>query len=516
MSTSLFEIVGPIMMGPSSSHTAGMARIGMMAYRIAGFSPAAITLRLSPVLSTTYRGHRTDAALVGGARGFDESSPALRSAIEDSEAAGVPVTIEFYPRGIYHPNTAQVEMKSAAGEEVHVRGISVGGGSLYIDAVDEEPLRLDPELFHLVVWGEGSGAAVRSSAFAGGRIQEGEKISAISSPSAPPEGVKASLLAVAGVQKVRLVEPVLTYGATVSEELRFTEYEDLLGYCREKEKTFAQAAVDYESSRSGFSPEEVRARMKKHLEVMRESVRLGVTEENKLLYGLLDGKDAKRMQAYYEAGKSIAGGIVALAVAKALGVMEYNASMGCVVAAPTAGSAGIVPGCLLALQEHYGFSDERMVDALCVTALTGVVMSHREVSFSGAVGGCQGECGVSSAIAAAGIASLFSDDPEVPLHAMAMCMKNLLGLVCDPIAGPVEVPCIKRNTVGVANAFASADMACAGIRSYISPDEVLEALKDVQRRLPCELRATTTGGLACTKKAVALRERLSKELVQEG
>ena len=514
MSTSLFEIVGPIMMGPSSSHTAGMARIGMMAYRVAGFSPVEITLRLSPVLSTTYRGHRTDAALVGGARGFDESSTALRTALEDSEAQGVPVHIAFYPRGIYHPNTAQVEMKSSDGREVHVRGISVGGGSLYIDAVDEQPLRLDPELYHLVVWGEGSAAAVKKAAVEGARVQAGEKISALSFTSCPPEGLFAALQAADGVYDVRLVEPVLTYGATISEKLRFTTYDEILECCRKEGISLAEVAVRYECDRSGFSPDEVRARMHKHLEVMKESARLGVEEDNKLLYGLLDGKDAKRMQAYYEAGKSIGGGIVALAVAKAIGVMEYNGSMGCVVAAPTAGSAGIVPGCLLALQEHYHFTDDQMVDALCVTALMGVIMSHRDVSFSGAVGGCQGECGVSSAIAAAGIACLFSDDPEVPPQAMAMCMKNLLGLVCDPIAGPVEVPCIKRNTVGVANAFASADMACAGIRSYLPPDQVIEALKDVQHRLPCELRATTTGGLACVEKAVALRERLSRELVK--
>ena len=153
------------------------------------------------------------------------------------------------------------------------------------------------------------------------------------------------------------------------------------------------------------------------------------------------------------------------------------------------------------------------MDALFVSAITGVIMAHRQVSFSGAVGGCQGEVGVSSAIAAAGIASLFSKDPAVVFEAMGMCMKNLLGLVCDPIAGPIEVPCIKRNAVGVANAFISADMACVGITSYIPPDEVIDALKDVQRRLPMELRATTIGGLACSHTGVCLREKLKSELV---
>lgn len=155
---------------------------------------------------------------------------------------------------------------------------------------------------------------------------------------------------------------------------------------------------------------------------------------------------------------------------------------------------------------YYG---KQLVDALFVSALLGVIMAERNISYSGSVGGCQGEVGISSSIAAAGLASLFSDDPNVIVHAMALCLKNLLGLVCDPIAGPIEVPCIKRNAVGVANAFISADMALAGIKSFIPPDEVLDALLDVEQRLPPELKCATIGGLACTRTAKCVRERLA-------
>ena len=230
------------------------------------------------------------------------------------------------------------------------------------------------------------------------------------------------------------------------------------------------------------------------------------------IYGLTGGEDGRKLMKLVGDGATVSGGLIPLATARALGVMEYNASMGCIVAAPTAGSAGIVPGCAVTVQEKFGFTDDQIVDSLFVSALIGVVMSHRDVSFSGSVGGCQGEVGVSSAIAAAGVASLFSDDPQVPLEAMAICLKNLLCLICDPIAGPIEVPCIKRNAVGVANAMISADMAKAGIASYIPPDQVIDALIDVEHRLPAELRCTTTGGLACAEKAVCLRARLEAEL----
>ena len=248
--------------------------------------------------------------------------------------------------------------------------------------------------------------------------------------------------------------------------------------------------------------------MHEHLERMRLSVEQGAGE-NKLLYGLASGKDAKLLSEAVAAGKTISGGIVPEAVAMALGVMELNGSMGCIVAAPTAGSSGIVPGCMMAIQKKYHFTDKQLVDALFVSALLGVIMAERNISYSGSVGGCQGEVGISSSIAAAGLASLFSDDPNVIVHAMALCLKNLLGLVCDPIAGPIEVPCIKRNAVGVANAFVSADMALAGIKSFIPPDEVLDALLDVEQRLPPELKCATIGGLACTRTAKCVRERLA-------
>lgn len=511
MSTSVFEIIGPIMVGPSSSHTAGMARIGLMANQIAALDLEHITLRMSPVLKTTYHGHRTDAALVAGAMGWAEDSPLLRHSLELAPEQGIGIDYAFYPPNIYHPNAVQLEMRGKNGEEVSVRGISIGGGSLCIEAIDEQKILLESDQYNLVLWGEGAKAAAES--VADGEKRHAESISVVAFKTAPADSLMGVMSRMPGVSRVRLVKPVLTYGATVSELLKLSRYEDAVKLCSERGLTLPELAMQYEMDRSSFSREDIRALMHKELEIMRRAVDTGVNGKNEMLYGLTSGCDGKRLMGVAKEGKTISGGIVPVAVAKALGVMEYNASMGCIVAAPTAGSAGIVPGCMFTLQEEHGFSDDEIVDALFVSAITGVIMAHRNVSFSGAVGGCQGEVGVSSAIAAAGIASLFSKDPAVIFEAMGMCMKNLLGLVCDPIAGPIEVPCIKRNAVGVANAFISADMACAGIASYIPPDEVIDALIDVQKRLPMELRATTIGGLACSHTGVCLREKLKSELV---
>ncbi len=446
---SLFEVIGPIMVGPSSSHTAGMVRIGLLANRYCQLTPKDIRLTLSHGMRQTYRGHRSDSALVAGILGLAADSPEIKNALAIAKARGMKVSVDFFAESQAAPNTVQIVLTDAEGNSRSIRAVSVGGGSVVVRQLDGKDVEIDP------VW---------------------------------------------------------ECGATVCEDFTFERYEDVVAYCREHALTLPQLAVLYETRRSGFSEETVRTLMKKQIAIMKQAAAKGISEKNEMLYGLTPGDDGKRLYERAKNGQSLSGGRIMTAVARAVGVMERNASMGCIVAAPTAGSAGIIPGCLLTLQEEMGFDDDRLADALFVSAFTGVILAHRNVSFSGSVGGCQGEVGVSSAIAAAGITSLCTQDAETAFQAAAMCMKNLLGLVCDPIAGPIEVPCIKRNAVGVANAFVSADMALAGVRSYIPPDEVVDALIDVQKRMPTELKCTVTGGLACTQTAQCLRRKLESEL----
>jgi len=447
MSVSLFEIIGPIMVGPSSSHTAGMVRIGYLAHKYCPIAPVSIQLTLSYGMRQTYQGHRSDSALVGGVLGLGADSPDIKNALEIAKNRGISVMVDFFGETETEPNTVEIILTDRNGNRQSLRAVSIGGGNVKVIQIN------------------------------------GENVS---------------------------VDPVWEHGATVSEELVFDRYDSAVDYCRAHNLTLSELAVLYETKRSGFSEEATRGLMKKQIAVMKQSVSAGIAGNNPMLYNLTGGNDGKRLYDAVCAGNTVSGGPVMKAVTKAIGVMEHNASMGCIVAAPTAGSAGIVPGCLLTLQEEKGFDEDTLIDALFVSAFTGVIMAHRDVSFSGSVGGCQGEIGVSSAIAVAGITSLFTKDPAVVFEAAAMCMKNLLGLVCDPIGGPIEVPCIKRNAVGVANAFVSADMALAGITSYIPPDEVVDALIDVQKRMPVELRCTVTGGLACTQTAKCLRHRLAQ------
>ena len=510
MSTSVFEIIGPIMIGPSSSHTAGMARIGMMAHRIINESPAAIHLDLSPKLRTTYRGHRTDAALFGGTIGFRESEEEIRNAIGIAHERGIQTSVDFLPEGKYPQNTARISVTTWDGKTFSVLGTSVGGGSIVVSEVDQVPVQLQPDAYHLVVW---SKEALEPGYFPdilstqSGNSPHG-MVTCLTFLKQPSSEKVDALRKMQGIIKVSLVHPVLEYGVSRPGHKIYASCKEACAEAQEKGISLAELSIQYEMDRSGFPREVIIERMRQQLHQMKISVNQG-QQHNHLLYGLASGEDAHMLAQAVLAGKTISGGIVPEAVSMALGVMEYNAAMGCIVAAPTAGSSGIVPGCMVAVQKHHKITDEHLIDALFVSAFMGVIMAEREVSFSGSVGGCQGEVGVSSAITAAGLASLFTEDPDVIFHAMALCMKNLLGLVCDPIAGPIEIPCIKRNAVGVANAYISADMALAGIKSYIPPDEVVDALIDVEKRLPSELKCATIGGLACTCTAKCIRKQLA-------
>ena len=221
----------------------------------------------------------------------------------------------------------------------------------------------------------------------------------------------------------------------------------------------------------------------------------------------LAGGDGAKMQEYNAAGRNIAGDYLGLVMEKAIKMGESNACMKQIVAAPTAGSCGVIPAVFLAYEEQYHMYEDRMVEAMYVTAGIGAVIAEN-ASIAGASGGCQAEIGSASAMAAAGLAFLQGGSNEAIVHAMALALKNMLGLTCDPVCGLVEVPCIKRNSAGAVNAVISAQTALAGIKSAIAPDEVIDSMRRIGNELPACLKETGEGGLAVTPSAQLARERL--------
>ena len=245
-------------------------------------------------------------------------------------------------------------------------------------------------------------------------------------------------------------------------------------------------------------------RMSERLDIMEASVKSGLDPSIRSTSGLTGGDAAKQ---WTHAADGICGGFFAKAIARALAVSEYNAAMGRIVAAPTAGSCGILPGTVISLLDEGRCSRHAAVMSLFTAGAFGIVIAEK-ATIAGAEGGCQAECGAASAMAAAAATELMGGTPKMCAEACAMAIKNQLGLVCDPVAGLVEVPCIKRNAAGTAIAFAAADMALAGISSRIPVDECIDAMREIGESMPCALRETAKGGLAATQTGQRLREQI--------
>lgn len=250
--------------------------------------------------------------------------------------------------------------------------------------------------------------------------------------------------------------------------------------------------------------EEVYARMAYNLQVMKESVISGMEKDLRSTSGLTGG-DAYKMSRRQD--NNITGGTFISALTKAIAVAETNACMGRIVAAPTAGSCGILPACVLTVMEDHHIQEDKAIKALFTASAVGMVIA-RNATVSGAEGGCQAECGSASAMAAAAITEMSGGTPEMVEHACAMALKNVLGLVCDPVAGLVEIPCIKRNAMGTANAFTAAEMALAGITSAIPADEVIWSMKKIGDSMHSDLKETARGGLAATPTGRKLTEKV--------
>ena len=269
-----------------------------------------------------------------------------------------------------------------------------------------------------------------------------------------------------------------------------------------KGQSMQEFLIDYNAKELECSKEELLAKMERMLVVIRESIDFGLTGVRS--HSGLTGGDAKRLQEASEEKQfsNILGDKAKDAIVYAMAVAEANAAMGRIVAAPTAGASGVLPGVFFALKKHYGLSDQVLAEGLVVAGGIGLVIADR-ASLAGATGGCQAECGSAAAMAAGAAVAMLGGTPTQVGHAVAIVFKNILGLVCDPVAGLVEVPCIKRNGSCALQALAAAELALAGIGSFIPADETIDAMKSVGDSLPCALKETAGGGMATTPTALA-------------
>ena len=515
--TSAFEVLGPVMVGPSSSHTAGALRCARVAASLVASPVVRVRFTLWNSFAHTHRGHGTDRALVAGVLGLDTDDERIRDAFDLARAAGIEVAFDVAPDDTsVHPNTVDIDMECADGTRCAVRGESLGGGRVRISRVNGVGVDITgayatlfvahrdapgilASLTHLL-----AEAAVNIAFCRTYRTEQGGRAySVFETDGAPADGVLPQVRALRDVSFATFIMVPGSASATapgVTAEELFDDGAQLLDACAERRLSIGGVMELRERGLTGA--DYAKASMSRVIEVMREETSAPISAPARSLGGFIGG-EARLVDAGAERWSgALMGATQTDAVARAMAVLERSAAMGVIVAAPTAGSAGVVPGCVLAVADAMSAGEKDVASALYCAAAVGLnIQTHACVA--GAEGGCQAEVGSAAAMAAAALVELLGGTPEQALTAASLAISNLLGLVCDPVGGLVEVPCQARNAIGVAAAFSAAQLALSGVRWLVPFDEVVSAMAEVGHALPSRLRETARGGLAATSAARA-------------
>lgn len=529
----LRDIIGPIMVGPSSSHTAGALALASMARKLFGEQPERAVFTLYGSFAATGSGHGTDKALVAGILGLATDDPRVADAFALAKAAGVQVDIVWdTTTEVAHPNTVDIRCESREGRTLEMRGVSIGGGAAVIRRINGIDVDITGERTSVVVHQRDERGVLAHIAgvladcginIANANLhrtaKRGDAYTVLETDSAVDASVRELLMDHPDIINARVV-PATCAGdgeeVPVPEdaEERFARWdyasgEELLALCEREHVTIAQAFRAREEALCAKQGTEagIDAYLDRVLEVMGNAATEPLGNPQPSVGGLIGGEAAKLRAALEDADPQhrLVDPLAARAAQYALATLETNGRMGVIVATPTAGSAGVLPGVLLALRDERGFSHDQLREGILTAAGLGYLIA-RNASVSGAEGGCQAEVGAASAMAAAALVELRGGTAEQCAEAFAMALTNLEGLVCDPVAGLVEIPCIKRNVIGAMNAVSCADMALAGVVGHIPADEVIDAMAEVGAAMSNDLRETGIGGLAGTPTGKAIRD----------
>jgi len=518
-SPSIFnDVIGPVMRGPSSSHCAAAVRIGRLARDLMGGELARVRVEFhrGGSLATTHESQGSDMGLFGGLLGWDATDPRLSRSPEAIREAGVEVEIAIQDFPAVHPNTYRLTLEGP-GARHRMTALSTGGGMIRVVEVDGASLDMAGDLHETLVFldrqggedpatlAEGLQARLRPEGVQ--NLETNDRLLLrITTRSPVPESLVRELEGHPRVREVRRLAPVLPVLAPATWEVPFLTVGALQEHNETGDRDLWELAALYESVRAGMGEKEVLGRMVGIVETLERSLEEGIRGTD--FQDRILGPQAPRFREAMEGeGRLLASGLLNRTILYVTALMEVKSSMGVIVAAPTAGSCGALPGVCLAAAHELGAGKEDAARAMLAAGLIGVFIVAGS-TFAAEECGCQAECGAGSGMAAAALVTLKGGTVAQALGAASMALQNTLGLVCDPVANRVEVPCLGRNVMAASNALTSANMALAGFDPVIPLDEVIETMDAVGRSLPRELRCTALGGLSVTKTSRAVEERL--------
>lgn len=507
------DVIGPVMRGPSSSHCAAAVRIGRLARDLMNGRIDEVIIRFDSKgsLATTHASQGSDMGLFGGFLGWDASDERLVNSIDALRQAGVRTHLEIGNYGATHPNTYLLTLSNA--RETHdMIAISTGGGMIEIIEIDGVPLSIAGDYYETLIYSTSHTEQLirylREQVTADDILLcRGKDVVIIEIKAQHPfsNELYQELQAKDGVSGIKRLLPVLPILSRKGIRVPFITCDEMLAYNAGKDLELWELALDYESARGNISREDVFEKMTHIVRIMHASILQGIagTEYSDRILGYQSGLFKAQMERQHLLEAGILNRIILYVTA----LMEVKSSLGVIVAAPTAGACGGLPGACIGAARSLGLSEDEMTKGMLAAGMIGVFIAAH-ATFAAEVGGCQVECGAGSGMAAAALVTLAKGTTAQAIKASSMALQNILGLICDPVANRVEVPCLGRNVLAASNAVSSANMALANFDPVIPLDEVIDTMRTVGENLPSELRCTALGGLSVTKTSQEIETRL--------
>ena len=498
------------MRGPSASHCAAAHRIGRMANDLMAGKITSVIVNYDEngSLATTHSNQGSDRGLYAGLLGWDILDQRLENS-QDLINKNIDFRIEIKDFGFDHPNTYRLILKSGVCTHT-LKAISVGGGAIVVTEVDGLSILMNGDYFETLIFCKSSATDVimkalnANSEFEKIRILQGDNyaIVEIMGHDFIPDDQLLQFGDLIDVAKIHPVLPVLSGNERI---IPFSSSTEMIKYIERNDRVLWDVALEYECLRSGLSENDVLRKMTNFVEHMQTCLKQGLagTEFSDRILG----SQSVKYLSMQRSGDLIEAGILDSIICNVSAIMEVKSSWGVLVAAPTAGSCGTLAGSVLAVAHELNSSESNIAKAMLAAGLIGIFIINN-ATFSAELAGCQAECGAASAMTAAALVTLKNGSMVNALDSASMALQNSLGMICDPVANRVEVPCLGKNIMAAANALSCANMALAGYQSVIPLDEVIVAMKHVGESLPRELRCTALGGLSSTPTAQSIEENL--------
>ena len=507
------DVIGPVMRGPSSSHCAASLRIGRLCRDLMDGRITHILIEFDPngSLATTHKSQGSDMGLFGGFLGWEAYDERLPESARYIDTAGIKVEIVVRDIGAVHPNTYELTL-SNNDETRRLTAISTGGGMIEVIAIDGAAVSMKGDFYETLIYCTDTGNLLPflERTFNGDEItlHKGDlTFIEIKAQQFPDDHICNELTAMDEVLFIKKLSPVLPVMSRKDLQVPFITCNELFAYNEGKNLDLWELAVAYESSRGSIAASEVFEKMRAIVRIMDSSIQLGL--KGTQYTDRILGSQSVLFKEQMDNNRLIGGNVNNTIIMYVSAMMEVKSSMGVIVAAPTAGSCGALPGALLGTAKALNLSEDEVVKAMLAAGLIGVFITAH-ATFAAEVGGCMAETGSGSGMAAAALVGMANGSLEQAIGAASLALQNSLGLICDPIGNRVEAPCLGRNVMAASNAISCANMALSGYNHLIPLDEVIETMQAVGNQIHHTLRCTNLGGLSVTKAAKEIEKMLDE------